>query len=276
MTAPRFTLLFVMTWLAGFGPALGAPQDETDQALIAALGGDQRSAEHRARDSYRHPRATLNFFGLRDNMTVIELWPGGGWYTEILAPTLRGSGRLVAAHYGDKTGSEYRTRSFENFVAKTAARPDVYDQVKILAYLPTETAALGQDGTADMVVTFRNIHSLIRQDGQTAFFKAAYRVLKPGGVLGIVQHRAAEGVDPKKSADSGYVPPSYVIKLAETAGFQLAGTSEINANPKDTKDHPEGVWTLPPGLRLGDKDRAKYLAIGESDRMTLRFVKPAG
>jgi predicted methyltransferase len=276
MTAPKNALLCVLTLLLGPGQALAAPQDETDQALIAALAGDQRSAEHRARDAYRHPRETLNFFGLRDHMTVVELWPGGGWYTEVLAPALRGSGQLVAAHYGDKTGSEYRTRSFENFVAKTAARPDVYGQVKILAYLPTDTAALGQDGTADMVVTFRNIHSLIRQDGETAFFKAAYRVLKPGGVLGIVQHRAAEGADPKTSADRGYVPQSYVIELAEAAGFRLAGTSEINANPKDTKNYAEGVWTLPPALRLGDKDRAKYLAIGESDRMTLRFVKPAG
>jgi predicted methyltransferase len=209
-------------------------------------------------------------------MTVVEFWPGGGWYTEVLAPALRGSGQLIVAHYGDKTGSEYRTRSFEAFITKMAARPDLYDQVQILAWAPNQGAALGQDGTADMVVTFRNIHSLIRQDGAPAFFAAAFRVLKPGGVLGVVQHRAAAGVDPKASAESGYVPQAYVIELAEAAGFELSATSEINANPNDSKDYEAGVWTLPPALRLGDRDRAKYLAIGESDRMTLRFVKPAG
>jgi len=256
---------------------------ETSQALDAALNGSQRSAESKARDVYRHPRATLDFFGLEAHMTVIELWPGGGWYTEILAPTLRGSGKLITAHYGENSGSEYRTRSYLGFVEKLAAAGNVYDQVEVIGFGTGAGNALGQDASADMVLVFRNIHSLIRSGLLDEFLQAAMDVLKPGGVLGIVQHRGVEiedlTVDDETiltMAASGYLPESYVIKQAEAAGFKLDGKSELNANPKDLKDYPEGVWTLPPSLSLGDVDRDTYIAIGESDRMTLRLIKPRG
>ncbi len=282
MLARRATLAATLM-LAMLSAPCAAMDAETGQALDAALNGNQRSAANKARDLYRHPRPTLEFFGIEAHMTVVELWPGGGWYTEILAPTLRGSGKLVAAHYGENTGSDYRTRNYLGFVEKLASRPDVYDQVKVLAWGKGAGNALGQDGSADMVVTFRNIHSLIRDGQLDQFLDAAFRVLKPGGVLGVVQHRGKplsargpEDVDIAKEAESGYVPQAYVIDKITAAGFVLDGQSEINANPRDTKDHPEGVWSLPPSLRLGEKDREKYVAIGESDRMTLRFVKPAG
>jgi len=281
MLARRATLAaaLMLTMLAAPCAAMDA---ETGQALDAALNGNQRSAENKARDVYRHPRATLEFFGIEAHMTVVEMWSGGGWYTEILAPALRGSGKLVAAHYGENTGSDYRTRNYRGFVEKLASRPDVYDQVKVLTWGKGAGNALGQDGSADMVVTFRNIHSLILGGQLEAFLDAAFRVLKPGGVLGVVQHRgeplSARGpgdVDVAEEAKAGYVPQAHVIDTITAAGFVLDGQSEINANPRDTKDHPKGVWTLPPSLALGDTDREKYLAIGESDRMTLRFVKPA-
>lgn len=261
---------------------LQAMDAETTQALDAAINGNQRSAENKARDVYRHPRATLAFFGFEAHMTVVELWPGGGWYTEILAPALRGSGKLVAAHYGEDTGSDYRTRNYLGFVEKLAARPEIYDQVKLITWGKGAGNALGQDQSADMVVTFRNMHSLIRDDQLDAFLDAALRVLKPGGVLGVVQHRGETLADRGPGdiniageAGSGYVPQDYLIDQVTAAGFVLDGQSEINANPRDIKQYPEGVWTLPPSLSLGETDQAKYLAIGESDRMTLRFIKPA-
>jgi predicted methyltransferase len=265
-----FSRLALLALIATAGPGLAA-----DTPLQGALTGDHRPEMNSARDGSRHPAQTLEFFGLRSDMTVVELWPGGGWYTEILAPVLRHEGKLMAATYGD-TGdsSEYRTRSHRAYMEKLAARPDVYDAVEVITFWPAEAVSLGPDNSADLVLTFRNIHSMIRRDQQKEFFAAAWRVLKAGGVLGIVQHRAPDDADPKTSADHGYVPQAYVISLATEAGFSLAGSSEVNANPKDTKDHPEGVWTLPPSLRLEDTDRERYLAIGESDRMTLKFVKP--
>jgi len=239
-----------------------------------ALAGAQRSDENRARDAWRHPGQTLEFFGFAPTQTVIEVYPGGGWYTEILAPALRGSGTLIAAHYGENTGSEYRTKSHREFVAKLAAQPAVYDQVKVTAYDPAEGKGLAAPGSADLIVTFRNLHGLVRAGTLDTFLADAFAALKPGGVLGIVQHRAPEGFEPADGS-KGYLPQSLVVSRGEAAGFKLEATSEINANPKDTADHPDGVWDLPPSLRAGDKDREKYLAIGESDRMTLKFVKPA-
>ncbi len=256
--------------------AASALDPDTAAALDAALTGEHRSAKNRARDEFRHPKATLEFFGLRSDMNVVELWAGGGWYTEILAPVLRDSGRLVVTTYGATEDPEaYRSRSHRTLLEKIESRPAIFDRVEVSAFWPPEHEAMAEAGSADLVVTFRNVHSMTRRGQQEAVFAAAFAALRPGGVLGVVQHRAPEGVDPIKNADKGYLPESFVIGLAEAAGFRLDARSEINANPKDTRDHPDGVWTLPPSLRGDDADKSRFIAIGESDRMTLRFVKPA-
>jgi len=255
----------------GADETAGAETADTESGSIAAaVAGSHRSAENRARDEHRHPAQTLAFFGLEPGMTVVEMAPGGGWYTEILAPTLKGSGKLYAA-IPDPAESEYG----ERFMTFLQAEPDLYSEVEPVIFAPPERTSLGEDGSADMVVTFRSTHGWINRDQAADVYAAMFRVLKPGGVLGVVQHRADEGADPAVTAENGYVPQAYVIGLAETAGFVLEETSEINANPADDHDHPEGVWTLPPSLRLEDENRAEYESIGESDRMTLRFRKPA-
>ncbi len=269
-------LLVSALLLTGFFATGVASDDETSRAVQAALAGDHRSEENRARDRYRHPAETLAFFGLRSDMTVVELWAGGGWYTEILAPVMRDHGRLIVTTYGeDEDPKSYRSRSHRKFMDKINADPDTYRHIEVRTFWPPEQTALADDGSVDMILTFRNIHSMVRRGQQADFFAAAYRALKPGGVLGIVQHRGSPGIDPVKSADKGYIPQAYVVKLAEAAGLRLDDSSEINANAADTKDYEEGVWTLPPSLRGKDEDKDRYLAIGESDRMTLRFVKPA-
>lgn len=241
-----------------------------------ALAGDHRDPANAARDGYRNPKATLEFFGLRPDMTVVEIWPGRGWYTEILAPVLREQGRLYAAGFviDSEDTNDYRRQIQAAYLDKLAARPDVYDQVIVTAMGPPDHYDIAPEGSADLVLTFRNVHNWTKGGFAEPVFAAFHRALKPGGVLGIVEHRAAEGTSMDDMFASGYVTESLVIELAEAAGFRFDGRSEINANPRDTKDHPRGVWTLPPTLRLGDEDRDKYLAIGESDRMTLRFVKP--
>ncbi|MEJ2514621.1 MAG: methyltransferase [Gammaproteobacteria bacterium] len=266
LTSP---LLAALCLTLGAAPAAADHHDPVGDAVA----GQHRSEANRARDQWRHPEQTLAFFGFRPDFTVIEIFPGGGWYTEILAPALRDSGRLVAAHYGENTSSDYRNQSHRDYVAKLAAEPKVYDQVNVIAYDPA-TSSLGEPGRADMVLTFRGLHGMQRDGTLDSFLADAYEALKPGGVLGVVQHRAPEGVA-LADASAGYLPQPFVIERARAAGFELAGTSEINANPKDTADYAKGVWTLPPVLRLGEEDREKYLAIGESDRMTLKFIKPA-
>lgn len=247
----------------------------TAAALDSALAGEHRSAKNSARDEFRDPRETLEFFGLRSDMTVVELWAGGGWYTDLLAPVLRDSGRLIVTTYGESDDPKaYRTRSHRSFVERVELLPEVFGKIEVRPFWPPEDTAIAEPGSVDMVVTFRNIHSMTRRGQQEAVFAAVYAALKPGGVLGVVQHRAPEGVDAVKDAGKGYIPESFVIGLAEAAGFKLDGRSEINANPKDTKDYPDGVWTLPPSLRSDDADKSRFIAIGESDRMTLRFVKP--
>ena len=253
---------------------VGSPAD-TGSALDSALAGKQRSDSNRARDAYRHPKETLQFFGLRDDMTVIELWPGGGWYTEVLAPVLRERGKLVAA-YADPAKGAYYTRTRTAFETKLKGEPAVYDKVEVITFHPPESVTLGEVGKADMVLTFRNLHNWMQNGKLDPVFLAAYRALKPGGIFGVVEHRARPDADEATVAKSGYVREDQVIRIAESVGFKLVVKSEINANPKDTKDYPEGVWTLPPNYRLGDVDRAKYAAIGESDRMTLKFIKPKG
>lgn len=238
-----------------------------------AVSNPMRDAEMRARDQYRHPVETLKFFGLQPNMTVIEISPGNGWYTQILAPLLAANGHYVSAASPSSAGDYHKTAN-DKRAAWFALHPQAAGKIKTVDFMPPEHVDLGE-GTADMVVTFRNVHNWIGKGGEQAAFNAFFKALKSGGILGVVEHRA----DPKKKRDpkakSGYVHEQDVINMAKKAGFKLEAQSEINANPKDTKDHPEGVWTLPPALRLKEVDREKYLAIGESDRMTLKFVKPA-
>jgi predicted methyltransferase len=236
----------------------------TDAKLKAAVASSDRPANEVARDQWRHPVETLEFFGVRDNMTVVELWPGMGWYTQILAPVLSERGKLVVTSM-DPAGQ---------YAARLAAKPGVFGKVDVRVLHPPADLSLGPDGSADAVFTFRNFHNWIGAGIAEKVLEASFRVLKPGGIFGVEEHRAKPDADPKKAGDTGYVPEAYVIDLAQKAGFRLEARSEVNANPKDTKDYPSGVWTLPPVLRLGDQDRAKYEAIGESDRMTLRFRKP--
>lgn len=241
-----------------------------------AMFGEHRSEESMARNRYRHPVGTLEFFGLREDMAVLEIWPGAGWYTEILAPVLREDGHFAVATWDPAVEGQpsYRYDLPKEMQAKFEAHPGVYDKVETVYYSPPESASLGEPGTYDMVLTFRNTHGWVNNGQAAEVFAEFARVLKPGGVLGVVQHRAATGSDPAETAKLGYVSEEAVIDIAESAGLVFEASSEVNANPKDTKDYPDGVWTLPPSFRLGEVDRARYAAIGESDRMTLRFRKP--
>jgi len=241
--------------------------------LDDAVNGANRSAENKARDIYRHPKETLQFFDISPSMKVLEILPGRGWYTEILAPYLAEKGHLTVASFGAKNKSKYLANVHKDFIKKIEAEPNVYGKIDVILFEEDSYLKAIPDASLDMVVTFRNSHNWIRYGGIEEIYAAFSRVLKPGGILGVVQHRAAKDSDPKVSAEKGYVPKPYLIDLVENHGFEMIGSSEINANPKDTRDHPEGVWTLPPSYRLKDVDKEKYTAIGESDRMTLRFVK---
>lgn len=247
-----------------------------DDKLAKAVASDVRSSDNRSRDTFRNPEETLRFFGIEDDMTVVEIWPGGGWYTEILAPYLADNGKLYAAHFPKDTDREYYQRSLAAFEDKVANH-DAFSAITVTEFAPTSDAEIAPAGSADMVLTFRNLHNWYMQ-GDTAALEQAfatfYKALKPGGVLGVVDHRLPEDRDDEEAKDSGYMKQSWAIKYAEAAGFELADESSVNANPKDTADHERGVWTLPPSLALGDEDREDYLAIGESDRFTLKFVKP--
>jgi len=239
------------------------------KVLQNAVSGDHRTAKNKARDQYRHPIETLKFFGFAPNMTVVEITPGGGWYTEILAPALKGSGKLYGAHYPDTGADDYYSNSRKKLVKKLASDV-VFSEVVLTDFTPRQQSELAPQGTADLVLTFRNLHNW-KDAGVEQVFKDAFNALKPGGVLGVVEHRLPAGADAKVAV--GYVSEANTIKQAKAAGFRFAASSEINANAKDLAEYK--VWTLPPSLALKDKDRAKYLAIGESDRMTLKFVKPA-
>jgi len=245
------------------------------ERVAMGMQGDHRSAGSKARNQYRHPVETLEFFGIRDGMTVLEIWPGGGWYTEILAPAMRDHGKLIIATWDPEVEGQpaYRYELPKKMDETFAGNPQVYDQVTVKYFSPPASPSLGEAGSVDVVVTFRNTHGWIGGGVAQDIFDEFARVLKPGGVLGVVQHRANDGTDPAVTAKKGYVSEQAVKELATNAGFVFEDSSGINANPKDSKDHPEGVWTLPPSLNLGDEDKEKYTAIGESDRMTLRFRK---
>lgn len=258
------------------GPRNARAQNSVDALLDRALAGEHRAVENRARDRYRHPKETLKFFGLRPDLTVVELWPGGGWYTEILAPFLRPRGKLYAAGFAtdDPATPKYRLGIQQKFAEKLAALPAIYDQVVVTQLAPPKFTDIAPAASADLVLTFRNVHNWLQGGVADQVFAAAFQALRPGGVLGVVEHRAPDDWSVEQMIERGYVSARKVMALATDAGFELAQQTEINANPEDTKDYPKGVWTLPPMLRLGEQDRGKYLAIGESDRMTLKFVKP--
>jgi len=240
-----------------------------------ALTGPQRSDDNKARDEYRHPRETLEFFGIKEGMTVLEVAPGGGWYTEVIAPLVVGNGTFYAAHGSLNPPSSYYRNSLGKFLQKLAAEQELYGPVVVTQLQPPTDMVAAPAASVDLAVAFRNVHSWMRGDVLEPTFSAVYAALKPGGRFGIVQHRARPGTSVEAMKASGYVTEDYVIEAARKAGFELVARSDVNANPKDTADHPDGVWNLPPSFRAGETDRARYQAIGESDRMTLLFARPA-
>jgi len=251
-----------------------APVQVSD-AIATAVKAGTRDPANVARDRYRHPAETLSFFAVQPGSTVIEVTPGGGWYSEILAPLLRGKGHYIAAvvdpgAVAEGRGRDYQQRSRAGLEQKFAAAPAQFDKATVVAYDPARPV-FGPAGSADVVLTFRNVHNWRKAGQAEGMFKGFFEVLKPGGVLGVVEHRAS--ADVPADDGTGYVGQQQVIAMAQAAGFQLQASSEINANARDTKDHPNGVWTLPPSNQHEKTDAARYQAIGESDRMTLRFVK---
>ena len=246
-------------------------------ALQAQSVGEHRSADNRARNEYRHPVQTLTWLGIEPTMTVVEIWPGGGWYTEILAPYLRENGKYYGAGFvvDSPDTPDYRKRYQKAFEDKLSAAPDLYDQAILNPLGAPDSWLPAPAGSADAVVTFRNVHNWVQGGFDQEMFDSFFKMLKPGGVLGIVEHRADPDTSIEDMKTSGYVTEALVKARAKKAGFKLVGETELNANPADNHKHPKGVWTLPPSLRLKDQDRAKYQAVGESDRMTLKFVKPA-
>jgi predicted methyltransferase len=270
-------MMLVAAVLLAAAVALGPLVAQADSdPLAAAIASPSRTPKFVARDVYRHPLETLRFFGLRPDQTVVEIWPSRGWYMEILAPYLREKGRYYAAIAApEAAGASQEDKDDAAFLRKRIVDdPAHYGKVLVTELHPPQLTEICPPGTADVVLTFRNVHNWIAAGDQQAQFNAFFKALKPGGVLGVVEHRAKPGTTLDETRKTGYVDEAYVKKLAATAGFRFDAESPVNYNPRDTKDYPEGVWTLPPVLTLGDKDRARYLAIGESDRMTLRFVKP--
>ena len=248
-------------------------RETSAEALDRILAGEHRPASERERDAFRHPKETLLFFGLRPQMQVVEIWPEPGWYTEIIAPLVKDQGKYYAALAAPRPDNAYvsaRTKAYEE---RFAAHPELYGKIE-LTTLAANAREIAPPGSVDMVVTFRNIHNWMAGGWAPQAFAAMYKALKPGGILGVVEHRGNPELAQDPKAKTGYVREDDAIRLIESQGFALVAQSEINANPKDSKDYPQGVWTLPPVYRLGDKDKATYAAIGESDRFTLKFVKP--
>ncbi|MCF2857308.1 methyltransferase [Pseudoalteromonas sp. SMS1] len=263
----------IVTALAGCSSTTSS--DSSTASIAKAAQSSERAENNRARDKYRNPVQTLAFFGLKPNMTVVEISPGGGWYTEILAPTIKGQGTLYAAHFPASSEREYFRNSLAAFKKKVAT-DSRFSEVKVTEFSAASHHDVAPAGSADMVLTFRNVHNWYMRPGDEGVlksFQAFHKALKPGGILGVVEHRLPEHRDTEDQKRSGYMKQSYVIEMAKQAGFELVASSEINANPLDSANHPRGVWTLPPRLALGDEKSAQYKAIGESDRMTLKFKK---
>ncbi|MFT6095027.1 MAG: putative methyltransferase [Pseudohongiellaceae bacterium] len=242
--------------------------------LSQLIQASHRSNDNISRNTARHPAQTLEFFGLKPNMTAVEILPGGGWYTEILAPYLKEEGKLYAAHFSPNASLSYMSPSLGRFEDKLSSNPDLYGKTTVRHLNPPHETAIAPPASADMAMTFRNVHNWIMAEQQAEFFAAFYTALKPGGILGIVEHRAKPGSSMEVMATTGYVTEAYVKEIAAAAGFEFVGSSEINANAKDQTVYPRGVWTLPPTYQMGDENKAEFTAIGESDRMTLKFVKP--
>ena len=271
------TMSKVLLGLLFLGMVPASLAQDTEKVLDQALAAGHRSEVNRARDMYRHPKETLLFLGFRPDMNVVEIWPSAGWWTEILAPVLKEKGSYTAAWYATvvKNAPQFLIDREKGFDAMLAGRPDLYGKVIKTALFAPEFTDIAPKGSADMVLTFRNVHNWAKAGNAEAMFKVFYDVLKPGGILGVKDHRAKPGTPFERQIASGYLTEAYVIESAEKAGFQLVASSEINANPRDSADYPGGVWTLPPTLnKVAEADKPKYLAIGESDRMTLKFVKP--
>lgn len=259
---------------AALGATAGASATPSPaDRLAAAIAGANRSPRNRARDRWRAPREVLTFLGVQPDHTVVEILPGSvGYWLEILAPYLKEDGRYIAASRGEDEQRPQYIADHDRLVARLAADPAHYGKVEVTRFSPARGEA-APPGVADFVLTFRNLHNWIDRNQIDGALTAFHKALKPGGVLGVSDHRGRTDISQEEQMKTGYIRQDYAVSVIEKAGFRLAGASEAKANPKDTKDHPAGVWTLPPGFRLGDKDREKYAAIGESDRFLLKFVK---
>jgi len=252
--------------------ACAPTQPRHDDLLARRLSSPQRTPANVARDAYRHPLETLTFFGVKEDSVVVEILPGSaGYYLEILAPHLKDKGLYIAASR-DATAAPQYLADHQKLLARLKAEPEHYGNV-VVTQFNADRHEIAPPGSADFVLTFRNLHNWVERNEVEGALRAFHKALKPGGVLGVVDHRGRTGLSQEAQMKTGYLRQDTTIALVEKAGFRLAGVSEVNANPKDTKDHPEGVWTLPPTYRLKNQDRARYQAIGESDRFTLRFVK---
>lgn len=248
-----------------------------EQKLINIIDAEFRTNISRSRDQYRNPLETLSFFGVEPDMTVVELWPGGGWYTDILAPYLKEEGKYIAAHYNPETEGQlasYFQSSYLAFESRIASEPYWYGKMEIHPFEPPQTQPIAPSGSVDMVVTFRNVHHWLNNGTFENIMKEAWTVLKPGGVFCVVDNRANvyENADPL--AESGYVNQQWLVQQIHDAGFQVLEHSEVNANPQDSADHPNGVWTLLPYLRVPEgEEEQRYVDIGETDRFTMKFIK---